>query len=99
MPRRDQVPVGLDVAIDALRTSPAGWRPMSRPRSLPRDESTIEGAEGEDPVLALAADGRAVRTGRLRCIALPRDTGERAPRSEPDLAWCVLEVLVSRIRG
>jgi hypothetical protein len=48
VPRWDQVPVELDVAIDAL---------------------------------------------------LARDTLERALRFGPDLAWCVLEVLVSRIRG
>lgn len=36
---------------------------------------------------------------RLRCIALSRETVKRALRSEPDLAWRVLEVLAGRIRG
>ena len=35
----------------------------------------------------------------LRAIALSRDTVKRALRSEPDLAWRVLEVLAGRIRG
>jgi flavin reductase (DIM6/NTAB) family NADH-FMN oxidoreductase RutF len=35
----------------------------------------------------------------LRCIALSRETVKRALRSEPDLAWRVLEVLAGRIRG
>ena len=35
----------------------------------------------------------------LRAIALSRDTVRRALRSEPDLAWRVLEVLAGRIRG
>jgi flavin reductase (DIM6/NTAB) family NADH-FMN oxidoreductase RutF len=40
-----------------------------------------------------------VAESRLRCIALPRETVERALRAEPDLAWRVLEVLAGRIRG
>ena len=36
---------------------------------------------------------------RLRCIALSRETVQRALRAEPDLAWRVLEVLAGRIRG
>ena len=35
----------------------------------------------------------------LRATALSRDTVKRALRSEPDLAWRVLEVLAGRIRG
>jgi CRP/FNR family cyclic AMP-dependent transcriptional regulator len=40
-----------------------------------------------------------VAESQLRCIALSRDTVQRALRSEPDLAWRVLEVLAGRIRG
>jgi flavin reductase (DIM6/NTAB) family NADH-FMN oxidoreductase RutF len=40
-----------------------------------------------------------VAESRLRCIALSRETVKRALRAEPDLAWCVLEVLAGRIRG
>jgi flavin reductase (DIM6/NTAB) family NADH-FMN oxidoreductase RutF len=40
-----------------------------------------------------------VAESRLRCIALSRETVKRALRTEPDLAWRVLEVLAGRIRG
>ena len=40
-----------------------------------------------------------VADSSLRAIALSRDTVRRALRSEPDLAWRVLEVLAGRIRG
>ncbi len=40
-----------------------------------------------------------VAESQLRCIALSRETIRRALRSEPDLAWRVLEVLAGRIRG
>jgi flavin reductase (DIM6/NTAB) family NADH-FMN oxidoreductase RutF len=36
---------------------------------------------------------------RLRCMALSRERVKRALRSEPELAWRVLEVLAGRIRG
>jgi len=49
-------------------------------------------------------DGRArtadvVADSPLRAVALSRDTVQRALRSEPDLAWRVLEILAGRIRG
>jgi flavin reductase (DIM6/NTAB) family NADH-FMN oxidoreductase RutF len=40
-----------------------------------------------------------VAESQLRCIALSHQTVQRALRSEPDLAWRVLEVLAGRIRG
>ncbi|HET8527148.1 MAG TPA: flavin reductase [Actinomycetota bacterium] len=40
-----------------------------------------------------------VAESQLRAIALSRDTVRRALRSEPDLAWRVLEVLAGRVRG
>ena len=54
----------------------------------------------------VADAGRAARapptwspTARSGCIALSRETRRRALRSEPELAWRVLEVLAARIRG
>lgn len=40
-----------------------------------------------------------VAESQLRCIELSRETVKRALRTEPDLAWRVLEVLAGRIRG
>lgn len=101
MPRRDQVPVELGVAIDALPSDVAGGLAADVAAEVPpegRVHHRGRGGRGSGS----RARPRTVElfaTGRLRCIALPRDTVERALRSAPDLAWCVLEVLVSRIRG
>jgi hypothetical protein len=76
------------VPIGALPSWAADALTSGEP-SVPSDEMPIE---GEEPPTWWPEN-------QLRCIALSRERVKRALRSEPELAWRVLEVLAGRIRG